>query len=45
MFELRPENEQEAERGEHSRQREQHDEGPGEGGSPETEGLCRWSSR
>ena len=42
MFELRSENEQEVERGEHSRQREQHDEGPGEGGSPETEGLCSW---
>lgn len=26
-------------RGEHSRQRKQHDEGPGEGGSPETKGL------
>lgn len=44
-FELRSENEQEVESGEHSRQREQHDEGPGEGGSPETEGLCSWSSR
>lgn len=38
-FELRSENEQKVKRGEHSRQRKQHDEGPGEGGSPETKGL------
>lgn len=44
-FELRSEDEQEVERAEHSRQREQHDEGPEEGGSPEPEDLCSWNSR